>query len=113
MNIKWIMGIGFIFFVGTLLSHIGAGSWFGADEVEIYNSLTVIRGYNVLGLFTIPWVNVDFVTVGLPKLLSWDYAFFGGEYEIMRYLFYTITMGIGMGLLILALGVLTAVFRRL
>ena len=69
---KLIMFCAFMFIVGLFVSHIYAGTYYGATDTAVLNSLTVIRTYNVLGLFTIPWLNADFFIIGLPALVSWD-----------------------------------------
>lgn len=101
-----------MFTAGLLISHVLAGTYFGSDESSVYNTLTVIRMYNVADLFTIPWLNFDFFTVGLPRLIDWDYSFFGGEAEIIRYFLYAISMGIVFGLLPIVVGALSWALRR-
>ena len=109
---KLLMFCGFVLIVGTLASHFMAGTFFGSTEQTWMDSLTVIRTYNVLGLFTIPWINPDFFTVGIPRLVSWDFGFFGGDYAIMQYFFYVITIGVAWGFFVVAIGVISSFWRR-
>jgi len=89
-----------------------AGTYFGAKETTLFNTLTVVRTYNIAGLFTIPWINIDFFLVGIPRLISWDFAFFGGEAEILKYFFYTVSIGLVWGLFPIIAGVVSYALRR-
>lgn len=109
---KLIMACGMVFVVGLLTSRILDGAFLGSVDSSVVDSLTVIRAYNVLGLFTIPWLNFEFFTVGLPKLISWDFSFFGGDYAIFKYLFYVISMGVAWGFFVATIGVLSNFWRR-
>jgi len=106
---KLIMFLAFMFLVGIVVSFTMSGSWFGEsgdNTTAVLNSLTVIRSYNVMGLFSVPWLNPDFFTVGIPKVVNWDMGFFGGESQIIQYFFYVITIGFIFGILPIVIGVL-------
>ena len=109
---KLIMFCAFCFIIGLITSHIMAGTYLNATDSATMNALTVIRTYNVLGLFTIPWLNADFFLVGIPRLIMWDFGFFGGEAEILKYFFYVITIGVIWGIFPIVAGILSYVLRR-
>ena len=105
MSPKYLMFCAFVFVVGILLSLMMGGTYFGATEVSWMNDLTVFRTYNVLNLISVPLVNVRFFTEGIPHLVMWDYAFFGGGYAIFQWFLYVITIGVVWGLAAVALAV--------
>ena len=109
---KLIMFCSFLLVVGLLVSHIMAGTFFGDRETTLFNTLTVIRSYNIAGLFTIPWLNIDFFLVGIPRLINWDFAFFGGEAAILKYFFYVIAIGLVWGIFPVVAGVISWALRR-
>lgn len=100
--------IGFLamLFIGfTLLNRILEGAFIAAADIDIINNLTITRDQEIFGFFTIPVPNTDFFFEGLPKLLTWDYSFFGGNAEILLYLFYSITAAVTFMLFATIIGV--------
>jgi hypothetical protein len=102
----------FLLLVGLVLSYGLSGVWFGSGTGSIMGGLKAYETYTVLGIFTIPWVNIDFFTVGIPKLLSFNFAFFGGSYEWIKYLFYVFSIGVIWGIVGLAIGVIGNFWSR-
>ena len=82
------------------------GVWFDNVWASRFNTLMALKTYNVLGFFKVPFVNVDFFTVGIPKLLSMQFAFFGGAAVYFQYLMYTISIGIIFGLVSIVIGII-------
>ena len=109
---KLVMACGLVFVVGLLASRIIDGAFFTTADAAIFDTLTVIRSYNVWGLFTIPWLNPDFFIVGIPKLVAWDFSFFGGDYEIFKYLFYVVSIGVAWGFFVATVTILMQFLRR-
>jgi len=109
---KLIMACALIMTVGIITSRIIDGAFITAYDARIFDSLTVIRSYNVMGLFSIPWLNPDFFTVGIPKLVAWDFSFFGGELEIFKYLFYVVSTGVCWGFFVVTISFLQGFVRR-
>lgn len=107
---KLIMFMFFGFIGCTLISRILEGAWFSATDVAIMNDLAVFRDIQILGLFSIPALNLSFFTEGLPHMLMWDYPFFGGTYELGRYILYTLSIGVVWGILVVFVGVLSQRF---
>jgi len=108
---KLLMACGFVFIVGIMVSRIIDGAFFNASDAAVLNQLTVIRSYNVWGLFTIPWLNPDFFIKGIPKLVAWDFSFFGGDYEIFKYFLYVVSIGVAWGFFVATVGVLSQFMR--
>lgn len=49
--------------------------------------LNLLTGISVLemgGITAIPKITIGFFTTGIPKLVSWNYAFFTGSFFIIR-----------------------------
>jgi len=108
------IGLAAFLFVGmTLINRVLEGAMIGASEITILNQLTIFRSLNVVGLFDIPVLNLDFLTVGIPHLFKWDYAFFGGNASIVQYFLYSLTAAASFGLFILMLGLLYNMLGRL
>ena len=78
--------VGFLAFtyVGmTLINRIMEGRFITGADVGIINNLTVFQSYQIFGAFTVPVPNLLFLTEGLPRLVKWDYSFFGGGAQII------------------------------
>ncbi len=110
-TVKFIMFIMFAFIGTTLISRFLEGAYFSSTDIEILNQLTVFRDVQVLGLFSIPTLNLSFFTQGLPHLLMWDYPFFTGTWAMARYFLYVLSVGVVWGILIVFVGVLSQRFR--
>lgn len=109
---KFIMFLVFGFVGCTLISRILEGAFINATDVEILNQLSVFRDVQVLNLFSVPALNLEFFTKGLPHLLTWDYPFFEGTWNLVRYFFYVLSIGVMWGILIIFVGVLSQRFGR-
>jgi hypothetical protein len=112
MSFRYIGLAAFIFVGMTLVNRVLEGAMIGASEVTILNQLTIFRELNVAGLFGVPVLNLEFLTVGLPHLFKWDYSFFGGNASIIQYFLYSFTAAAAFGLFILMLGLLYNMFGR-
>ncbi len=87
MGPKMLMFIMWTFFWCSLVSMFIEGTWYGTDDVDLVNSLT---GYSIMqiqdaGFWAIPTIGWGFFTTGLPKVLLWDYPFFVGQTEMIRW----------------------------
>lgn len=114
MRPQLIMFLGWIMTTGTLISVTLSGGWLGDTDVTSLNAISGFKSANVLGVWTIPVPNIDFVTSGLGALLKWDFAFFNGTTEIVRWLFIT-TIGAGVmwGLFSVVIYTISGLFPRL
>jgi hypothetical protein len=97
-------------FVGmTLLNSILGGVFIKASDVSILNTLSITHEQTIFGLFTLPVLNTDFFFVGIPRLVKWDYGFFGGNAAIFQYFLYSFTFAMTIALFVLIAGM---VFQR-
>lgn len=98
-------------FVGlTLINRWVEGSMMSADETVVINSLMFTKPIQI-GSFSMPIINLDFFTVGIPRLLKWDYVFFGGNAQIFQYFLYSITAVVSFIIFVVTLGLMTSYFR--
>lgn len=100
-------------FVGmTFLNRLAAGALIAAADVAIVNTLTIMRDQTIFGLFTVPVINTDFFFVGIPRLVKWDYSFFGGNAAILQYFLYSFTAAVTFMLFIVIIGLVSNYFSR-
>ncbi len=107
--------IGFLsmVFVGlTMLNRIAEGFFVAAADIAVVNTLTIMRDQTINGLFTVPVINTDFFFVGIPRLVKWDYAFFGGNAAIFQYFLYSMTFALSFMLFIVIIGLVSQYFSR-
>ena len=96
----------------TLLNRIAAGAFIEAADIAIANTLTITREQEVFGLFTIPIINTDFFFTGIPRLIKWDYSYFGGNAAIFSYFLYSLTFAVAFGLFTIIIGLISQWFLR-
>jgi len=82
--------LGFIFLGMTLWNRILEGAMVSTTDGAIINQMTISRGFDIGGYFSVPVPNTQFFT-GLGHLLKWDYSFFGGDAGILQYFMYVFT----------------------
>lgn len=100
-------------FVGmTLLNRIAEGAFIKAADVAIINTLTITRDQTVFGIFTIPVINTDFFFTGIPRLVKWDYSYFGGNAAIFQYFLYSATFAVSFMLFTIIIGLIAQWFLR-
>lgn len=94
-----------VLLVGVVLSFVMGGVWFDDGTKTVFDSLRVLKSYQILG-FSVPWINVEFFTVGLPKLFSFDFAFFGGQAGFFKYVMYIFSIGMIWGIVAVVIGII-------
>ncbi len=107
--------IGFLcfLFVGmTMLNRFAEGAMIAGDEISIMNTMTITRDQSVFQLFTVPVLNTDFFFTGIPKLIQWDYSFFGGNAAIFQYFLYSLTIALTFLLFTVIIGLVSQYFSR-
>jgi len=112
MNYRLIGFLSFLFVGMTLLNRMLEGVLIAASEVAILNTLTITHDQTIFGLFTVPVLNTDFFFTGIPRLVKWDYSFFGGNAAIFQYLLYSLTFAVTFGLFVLIVGMVGQYFAR-
>ncbi len=77
MHPKLVIFFTFSFATATLLCLFIEGSYLGAEEMSIMNALTGMSLLEVSGsgAWMVPKLIASFFTVGVPRLLLWDYSF--------------------------------------
>jgi len=95
----------------TLINRILEGQFLTSSESSWWCSIQLFNEFRVFDLFTLPVLNFQFFTVGIPSLLRWDYSFFGGNAELIQYLLYTVTAVVAFILFVIMVGLLFNAFR--
>lgn len=112
MDIHMIGWLGTIFAGATILNRIAGASLVEAADVAVMNTLTITRDMNVWGLFHMPVLNTDFFFTGIPRLVKWDYSYFGGNAAIIQFMLYAITFAVAFGIVLIFAGVIGQYFSR-
>ena len=109
---KFIGFLAMVFAGMTMLNRLTEGLFIAAADITIGNTLTITRDQTIFGLFTVPVINTDFFFVGIPALVKWDYAFFGGNAAIFQYFLYSMTFALTFALFIIIIGLVSQYFSR-
>tara|TARA_Y100000310_G_C20344844_1_gene651530 strand:- start:275 stop:637 length:363 start_codon:yes stop_codon:yes gene_type:complete len=115
LSFKTIAFLGITYFVGTLLSLFFEGQYLGQDQVDIANQLLGFRIDQLAGsgILAVPRMGLAIFTSALPKIILWDYAYWGGSWEIFRWLLvFTISFPVVIVLGFAFLSVTSQVFSR-
>jgi len=88
------------------------GSFITASDVAIMNTLTITHDQTIFGLFTVPVLNTDFFFVGIPRLVKWDYSFFGGNAALLQYFLYSLTFALSFAIFVIIIGMISQFFSR-
>jgi hypothetical protein len=75
----------------TLINKMLESTFVGASETAWVNTFAFTQHFKVFNMFSIPVLNLDFWTKGIPSLFRWDYSFFGGNAQMFQYLLYSLT----------------------
>lgn len=98
MSNRDIMYAAWLIIGGVIITQIMQGAYFGASDAAVMNSLMIMKTYNLFGLIPIPLLNINFFTTGLVAISTWNFAFFqDAGYDMFKYLFYIVTVGIVWG----------------
>lgn len=112
MNIAFIGFLATCFIGMTMINRVLEGTFISASDMSSINKLTIFRDMQIFGTFSIPTPNISFITEGLPRLVKWDYAFFGGAGGFFQYFFYSMTAALAFGLFVLMIGAAIYSFNR-
>ena len=94
MSTKFISFLAMVWFLSTLICLIMEGSYFGQSHASIIKDLSIFTTVPIIGTFSVPVININFFTMGMPKLLLWDYSFYTGGWQIIRW-FWVVTLSPG------------------
>jgi hypothetical protein len=115
MSTKMMIFIAFTFITGNLLCCFIEGTYLGEETISIIN---ILCGYSVTDIQStggMSWVSAatGFFTVGIPKLILWDYSFLEGGWEIVKYiLLYPISIGIVWSIVQIFITVISGIASR-
>ena len=100
-------------FVGmTTLNRILEGAFITASVVGVLHTMTITHNQSIFGLFNVPVLNTDFFFTGIPRLVKWDYSFFGGNAALFQYFLYSLTFALSALLFIIIIGLVAQYFAR-
>jgi len=104
MHPKWIISLAILFLGGTILSGLLDMQYIGSGEASLFQRL--IEGGEQLnfsnpitGIYSILKVGWTYMQL-IWAMFWWDYSFFYGSYEIIRYFCWTISVGIIVSLIL-------------
>jgi hypothetical protein len=103
----------FVFIFGTLFSLIVDGVWWGADQGTVLNALAGYSVENVsgAGIWSFPMMIGSFFTVGVPRMLLWDYSYLNNAFgQIFKLALYAISAGVIWGFFQVFIPVAQSVF---
>ena len=95
-----------------MINRMIEGQLLTAAETAHLNSFMFTQQFKLLDIFSMPIINFDFFTVGIPALFKWDYAFFGGNAQIIQYMLYSINAMVGFVVLMIVIGTASSYFSR-
>ncbi|MDD5511581.1 MAG: hypothetical protein PHI12_12335 [Dehalococcoidales bacterium] len=113
MRAQQIMFMGLILAAGTLISLTFAGAWFSDADVDIANSFTVWKQVNILGLWSVNTINLDFFIGGAKSLMMMDFAFFVGAGQLFQwFMFFTFGLALLWGIFTVIISVAQGFLHR-
>ncbi len=94
MSVNQFRWLCWAYFGSMLISIIleGAGVAGGHHLRTVINDLSPITWFQIGNLLTVPVFNLTFFR-GVYRLLTWDYNFYTGFYQIFRYLWLMVFSG--------------------
>lgn len=95
----------------TVINKILEGNFIGSTETAWINNFAFTQDFKLFNLFSVPVLNLDFFTKGIPSLLRWDYSFFGGNAQMFQYLLYSLTAVVTFVIFTIIIGLLYNFFR--
>ena len=95
----------------TLINRILEGELLTSAETSWANNFAFTQEFKAFDVFTVPVLNFQFFTEGIPSLLRWDYSFFGGQAQIIQYGLYSITAIVSFILFLVLITILFNTFR--
>ncbi|MFC1904657.1 hypothetical protein ACFLXT_02720 [Chloroflexota bacterium] len=95
----------------TLINRVLVGEFITANETAWANYFAFTQKMEILGFFSMPVINFDFFTQGIPSLLKWDYSVFGGNAQLIQYMLYSINAVVGFMIFMTIIGILYNAFR--
>jgi hypothetical protein len=94
MTMNKLAAIVLMYMVGQISCLIIDGMFLGTADGGFMSVINSLMGFNVVseGGFNVIQAGIGFVTVGIPKLLFWNYSFLDGGFFIVRIFLFVITI---------------------
>ena len=92
MTPKFFAFLAWSWFASTVICLITEGTWIGTAENTVINDLSAFTTLKIGGLVPIPAPNIFFFR-GVFRVLLWDYSFYTGDFEAIRYIFLAVFSG--------------------
>jgi len=112
MSMQWWGFLASIFAGLSILGRIAEGALIKSADIAVMRAMSVFADMEIFGLFKVPIINPTFFTTGLKHLVTWDYAFFGGNAAILAYLMSAISAAATFGLFLVIIGMVGQFFTR-
>lgn len=112
MRPQLIMYLAFCMILGNLLCLMMDGAWLGSADITLMQYLTGMNNLQTASwtaIFTVPFA---FFTHGLPRLILWDFSFFYGSWEIIRWILMAISIGTIWGIAEMFFPTIQGIFTR-
>lgn len=98
MHPKWLIALGMVFIVCSILSGVLEMSYLGNHETstlwKAMSAFDIVDSSNPLSIASGVVVGMWNLIKAAFQILLWDYAFFTGYWLVVKYLFMTISLGI-------------------
>lgn len=112
MSVKMIMAVFSIFILGTLLSCLCSGVWFGSDEVDIVNALASFNTMSVQagGVWNAPKTLTTYWDAAVT-MFTWGYPFLDYDWLILvKIPLWIVSVGAAWGFLQLFVSIIQGLF---
>lgn len=99
MHPKWIIALAMLFLAGTIISGILEQSYLGTSDAGMFHDLLSKYkelSWNFITIISVTWSYIVLVW----KMFWWDYSFWYGSWEIIRFFCWTISIGIIVSLIL-------------
>jgi hypothetical protein len=93
MSSKFVMFLAFVLVLSNILCLIIDGAWLGVEDQTLMQYMTgmnALQAASWTAIFTVP---IGFITHGFPKMILWDFSFFSGALQIIRWILFVISIG--------------------
>jgi hypothetical protein len=94
MTMNKLGAIVMMYMVGQITCLIIDGMFIGGSSGGFISVINSLMGFSVVseGGFNVIQAGIGFVTIGIPKLLFWNYSFLNGGFFIVRIFLFVITI---------------------
>jgi len=87
--------LAFWFINFTMINRVLEGSFIAvAADMAVIESLAVFRETELFGFLSFPVPNLSMLISGIPRLIKFDYSFFGGYGGFIQYALYSVSFAV-------------------